>query len=83
LRPLSYKETVRGWSKALVRKYTAKDQASLDKAHREFEEYEIDIVNVIGKMANNASFASISTLLQNNTTETEAVNLFFPQDPAT
>ena len=49
LRPLSYKETVQSWSRALINKYSAKDPASLDKAQREFKECEIDIVNVVGK----------------------------------
>ena len=49
LRPLSYKETAWGWSRALISKYSAKDLASLDKAQREFKEYEVDIVNVVGK----------------------------------
>ena len=51
LRPLSYKETAQGWSRALINKYSAKDPASLDKAQREFKEYEVDIVNVVGKEA--------------------------------
>lgn len=51
LRPLSYKDAVKSWTKALIRMYTAKDQVSSDKAQREFKEYEINIVNVIGRVA--------------------------------
>ena len=51
LQPLSYKETAQGWSRALISKYSAKDLASLDKAQWEFQEYEVDIVNVVGKEA--------------------------------
>ena len=51
LQPLSYKETVQSWSRALINKYPVKDLASLDKAQWEFKECEIDIVNVVGKEA--------------------------------
>lgn len=88
LRPLSYKDAVKSWSKALVMMYTAKDRDSSDKAQREFKEYEINIVNVIGRVAYQRTLREyqrvIAKRLGNNAfqvgAELEVVSLFSSED---
>lgn len=81
--PLSYKDTVRSWSKALIKTYVTKDQASW-QVQREFKECETDIVNVVGKAAYQHILLEYQRVLAkqlvNKNITRELVSLFFLQD---